>query len=546
VPLSPLRATDPARVGPHRLLARLGEGGMGTVFLGMTPDERAVAVKVLRDRPLALESTEARQRFRHELSALQRVRGPHLVEVLHADMEAENPFLVTRFVPGVRLDELVERQGARTGPALHALARGLADALATLHEAGLVHRDVTPANVLVLDDAPHLIDLGLALAADVTALTRSGLVIGTPGYLAPEQVTGRPVTSAADVHAWGATVAFAATGRPPYGTGRAEAVLYRIVHESPDLAGLPDPLAGLVRAAMDPDPARRPDATELLAALGDGPVAQAVTTRLPRHAEAGRTAARALVPAGTPAPWPADDTRWHDDGWHDETRSYDETDAYDETPWYDEPPLLPWEDPSGTVPDAQRSPARTAQLWVTGASALSLVAAGSLVAPVLSAAAVLVLLVALRGSGRSGARRALRRERRGTRRRDPVLAAVEAPWDLLVGALSTLAALPAMLVVAAVPAGVVWWLAPTVDGLEPPELTATAGTVVALLVALAQRASRPSRLLLRRALFAATPGPAAAVALVLALGAAAVLLLAAAEGSAPTWWPLPSAFPSAP
>jgi serine/threonine protein kinase len=540
VPLSPLRATDPARVGPHRLLARLGEGGMGTVFLGMTPDERAVAVKVLRDRPLALESSEARQRFRHELSALQRVRGPHLVEVLHADMEAENPFLVTRFVPGVRLDELVERHGARTGPALHALARGLADALATLHEAGLVHRDVTPANVLVLDDAPHLIDLGLALAADVTALTRSGLVIGTPGYLAPEQVTGRPVTAAVDVHAWAATVAFAATGRPPYGTGRAEAVLYRIVHEPPDLAGLPDPLAGLVRVAMNPDPARRPDATELLAALGDGPVAQAVTTQLPRHAEAGRTPARALVPAGTPAPWPADDTPWNDETRPvDETAAYDETPAYDETRWYDEPPLLPWEDPPRTAPHTQRSPARTAQTWVTGASALSLVAAASLVAPVLSAATVLVLLVALRGSGRSGARRALRRERRGTRRRDPVLAAVEAPWDLLVGALSTLAAVPAMLVVAAVPAGVVWWLAPTVDGLEPPELTAAAGTVVALLVALAQRASRPSRLLLRRTLVAATPGPAAAVGLGLALGAAAVLLLAAAEGSAPTWWPLP-------
>src|SRR5688572_23853213 len=197
---------------------------MGTVYLAVTPDDRAVAVKVLRDTPLDGSET-ARRRFRQELDALRRVRGPHLVELLDADVDADLPYLVTRFVPGVRLDRHVDEHGPLEPGALRTVARGLADALATLHEAGVVHRDLTPGNVLLVDGSPQLIDLGLATATDLTtmtartALTGTGMVIGTPGYLSPEQVTGSEVTPAVDVHAWGATVAFAGTGRPPYGTG---------------------------------------------------------------------------------------------------------------------------------------------------------------------------------------------------------------------------------------------------------------------------------------------------------------------------------------
>ena len=279
MPVTPLRPSDPACVGPHRLLGRLGQGGMGTVYLGVSPDDRAVAVKVLRD---GLADHDARRRFRHELEALRRVRGPHLVEVLDADVEADLPYLVTRFVPGTRLDDLVARTGALPLEDLHQVARGLADALSTLHGAGVVHRDLTPGNVLVLDGQPHVIDLGLATAADVTAMTRSGLVIGTPGYLAPEQVTGSAVSPAVDVHAWGATVALAGTGRPPYGTGRPEAVLYRIVHAEPDLEGLPPSLADLVVAAMEGaamlararrDPSALRSAADLLATTVDAALA---------------------------------------------------------------------------------------------------------------------------------------------------------------------------------------------------------------------------------------------------------------------------------
>jgi hypothetical protein len=517
VPLAPLRPGDPAAVGPHRLLARLGQGGMGTVFLAVSPDERAVAVKVLRD---AVVDADARRRFRHELEALRRVRGPHLVEVLDADVEADLPYLATRFVPGRRLDELVGEQGPLAPEPLRVLARGLADALATLHAAGVVHRDLTPGNVLVVDGSPQVIDLGLATAADVTALTRTGVVIGTPGYLAPEQVTGGAVTPAVDVHAWGATVAFAGTGRPPFGAGRPEAVLYRIVHEEPDLDGLPYDLHRLVEAAMTPDPGRRPDAAALLRHLGGASSEQTTVLHLPRDVDATTLlAAPALRPAATAvltAPAPPYEEEYDEEG-HDDA-------PHDAVPWHE--------------PEPRRSGARSGQLLLTGLAALAVVATASLVAPVLTAGLVLLALVLLRAGARGSERLAVRRERRGGRRRDPVVAVLAAPWHLLAGLLDTLVALPLMALAAAVPAGAVWLLDPTVNGLERPELTAATGTVTALAVALARRGNRPSRRALRDALVTATPSAAGGVAVTTVLVVSAVLLLAAAEGSAPSWWPV--------
>lgn len=271
---------------------------MGTVFLAVTPDDRAVAVKVLRsDLGNGLSDAESRLRFSRELAALQRVRGPHLVEVLDADVEADRPYIVTRFVNGRRLDEVVLQDGPLDEAALLRVARGVASGLATLHAVGIVHRDLTPGNVLLDDGEPHVIDLGLALAADVTAMTRSGAVLGTPGYLAPEQVVGTACTTAVDVHAWGATVALAGTGRPPYGTGRPEAVLYRVVHDRPDLAGLPPALAPLVERATARDPAERPTARELERALGGRSGVEPVTVVLPRGTAAEQALTTRLEPA---------------------------------------------------------------------------------------------------------------------------------------------------------------------------------------------------------------------------------------------------------
>ena len=541
MPVTPLLPGDPTVVGPHRLLGRLGQGGMGTVYLGVAPDDRAVAVKVLRDNPLhAVGDADGRRRFRHELAALRRVRGPHLVEVLDADIDAAQPYLVTRFVPGRRLDELVAETGPLPGTALGQLARGVADALATLHAAGVVHRDLTPGNVLVLDGSPQVIDLGLATAADVTALTRTGLVVGTPGYLAPEQVTGHEVTAAADVHAWGATVALAGTGRPPYGTGRPEAVLYRIVHDEPDLDGLPAELAGLVEAAMDRDPARRPTAAALLEQLGGASQAQPPTVHLPHDvdettvldAAALRTVALtrpvpALVPAGPPPASPAEDEA---DPYEDE--AYEDA-AYEAESYGAE--IVPWD---GEPPAPRTSATRSGQAVLTGAAAVAVVAAGTLVAPVVTSVLALLGVLLLRAGGRSAERLALRRERRGERRRDPLVSMLGAPWHLLAALADTLVSVPLVALVAGVPAGAVWLADPVVNGLERPELTASAATTVALVVLLSRRGHRRTRLALRRALVTSTPSAAGAVAVLAALLGSAVLLLAAAEGATSTWWPL--------
>ena len=594
MPVTPLRPSDPACAGPHRLLGRLGQGGMGTVYLGVSPDDRAVAVKVLRD---GFPDADARRRFRHELDALRRVRGPHLVEVLDADVEADTPYLVTRFVPGTRLDDLVARGGPLPPDDLHRVARGLADALAALHGAGVVHRDLTPGNVLVLDGQPHVIDLGLATAADVTALTRSGLVIGTPGYLAPEQVTGSAVSPAVDVHAWGATVALAGTGRPPYGTGRPEAVLYRIVHGEPDLAGLPEPLAGLVRAAMDPDPARRPDARSLLASLGGGRATPPVTVHLPhdldpqdvdvttlldtrdlrsggpgplRPARVPEAPTRQLATAATgprptlplaagplPPAWasappveppvaggppPYD---WARDGALDPGPDEGALDPYDEAGHDYGDPSSPYSHGSGDPSDADasddlvpRSPARDLQVALTALAGLAAVGAATLVAPVVAAVGVLLLLVLLRATGRAGERLRGRRERRGLRRRDPLVTALSSPWYLLLGLGDTLLSLPLLLAGAAVPAGLVWLASPDASGLDRPELTAATGVGAALLVGLSRRVHAPSRRLLRNALLTATPGASSRVAVGAVLAATALVLLATAEGTAAIWWPL--------
>ncbi|TAL21720.1 MAG: serine/threonine protein kinase [Frankiales bacterium] len=496
--VTPLRPGDPGAVGPHRLLGRLGEGGMGTVYLAVSPDERAVAVKVLRATPLDGSET-AHRRFRQELDALRRVRGSHLVELLDADVEADPPYLVTRFVPGVRLDRHVEQHGPLEPAALRALARGLADALAALHGQGVVHRDLTPGNVLLADGAPQLIDLGLAtVTAARTALTGTGMVVGTPGYLAPEQVTGTDVTPAVDVHAWGATVAYAGTGRPPYGTGRPEAVLYRIVHEDPDLDGLPGDVRALVEAATDPDPARRPAATELLAELGGPSSAVTRTLHLPRDVDATTVLAQ-----------------------HPEWAPTEDEEAYD------------------ALPRLRRPLARGLQVVVTALLALAVVATAALVAPVVAATVTLLAVVILRAVTRSADRLALRRDRRGGRRRDPLLAVLGAPWHLLAALLDVVVSVPLLALVAGPPAAAVWFLEPTVNGLETPELTAATATVIALVAYLSRRGSRRPRRALADALVTATPSAAGAVAVAAVLAVSAVLLLATAEGSAPTWWPVP-------
>lgn len=257
---------QPTRLGPYRLIKRLGEGGMGVVHLGLDPRGRAVAIKVLRDH--VAHDEQARARLAREVSSLSRVEHEAVAAVLDADVEGSRPYLVTRFIPGLRLDEWVRRHGPLAGPALVTFARGLSAALTALHAAGVVHRDVKPGNVMMPEaGSPVLIDFGIAHLVDEARLTVSGLVMGTPGYLSPELLAGRAVGEATDWWGWAATLAYAATGRPPFGGGGMDAVLQRTMAGKCDLHGLDPRLAPLVAAALDPDPGRRPSRGVVLEGL---------------------------------------------------------------------------------------------------------------------------------------------------------------------------------------------------------------------------------------------------------------------------------------
>jgi hypothetical protein len=251
------------RLGPYRLREQLGEGGMGVVYLATDPAERLVAIKVLRPG-VAAEAT-ARRRLAHEVETMRRVSSPNVAEVIDADVGGNPPYIVTRYVPGKALDDVVAANGPMRGQDLARLAQGLAAALEAVHGAGVVHRDLKPGNVMLLDGEPVVIDFGIAQASDSTRLTMTGMFMGTPGYLAPEVIEGKQSGPAADIHSWGATMAYAATGRPPFGSGTFEAIFYRIVHGQPDLEQMPAPLVPLVLSALARDPAKRPSAADLAA-----------------------------------------------------------------------------------------------------------------------------------------------------------------------------------------------------------------------------------------------------------------------------------------
>ncbi|HEX5302207.1 MAG TPA: protein kinase [Streptosporangiaceae bacterium] len=264
---SPLQQTDPARVGRYRLTARLGAGGMGVVYLGETQDRYPVAIKVLR--PELADNPEFRTRFGREVAALTRVRGVCTVRVVEADTEAPTPFLVTEYADGPSLSEYVNERGPLDPQMLYGLATGLAEALTAIHAAGIVHRDLKPSNVLLTATGPKVIDFGIAQALDAASMTRTGITVGSAGYIAPEQITGRAGTPA-DIFTWAVTVAFAASGQSPFGTGTSEAMLWRIMNQAPDIAAVPPGLRPLVEAALAKDPQARPTAPQLLAELTRG------------------------------------------------------------------------------------------------------------------------------------------------------------------------------------------------------------------------------------------------------------------------------------
>ncbi|WP_017590596.1 serine/threonine-protein kinase [Nocardiopsis ganjiahuensis] len=301
--MRPLSPADPTRVGPHQVLSRIGEGGMGEVLLVRTPADGLAALKLVRDE--LAHDPEFRARFAREVRAAQRVHGPHTPSVLSADPEAAVPWMATEYVPGPTLKEAVRENGPFPEPSLRVLALGLARALQAVHAAGLMHRDLKPGNVLLSPRGPQVIDFGIARAVEGTVLTKTGQAFGTPAYASPEQVVGKGLGPAGDVFSLAGVVVFAATGRPPFGTGKAVELLARVVGGAPELDAVPQALRPLLARCLAKDPAERPTTDEVVRVLSAQPLPSAehgwLPPRVDQAVEAHRSEVRAVVDSA-PAP----------------------------------------------------------------------------------------------------------------------------------------------------------------------------------------------------------------------------------------------------
>ncbi|MDN3355016.1 serine/threonine-protein kinase [Actinomadura sp. DC4] len=264
---APLEPGDPASLGQYEVVGKLGEGGQGAVYLGRSPSGQHVAIKLLHAQMNS--DSSARTRFAREVEAAQKVSPFCTAQVLDYDLHGRPPYIISEFIDGPPLYDVVIQEGAFQGASLERLAIGTATALAAIHEAGIVHRDFKPNNVLLASDGPRVVDFGIARSVDSqqSSVTATGMVVGTPGYLAPEQLTGEPLTAAVDIFAWGATMVFAATGHSPFEAETLPVIINRILNEQPDLSRLTGTMRELVGMALDKDPRRRPAAHQLLLRL---------------------------------------------------------------------------------------------------------------------------------------------------------------------------------------------------------------------------------------------------------------------------------------
>lgn len=445
---------------------------MGVVHLAVGPDGGLVAVKVLR--PWVVGGDDGRDRFAREAAALQRVRGARIAEVLDADVSGDPPYVVTRYVRGSPLSKVVADHGPLRGEALNRLASGLAEALASVHAAGVIHRDIKPGNVLLTDDGPVLIDFGLARALDETRLTMTGMVVGTPGYLAPEVVSGGAPSPATDVHGWAATVVFAATGRPPYGTGPDAVVLDRIRRGEHDLTGVDPNLAPVLSRALAFEPEHRPSITEIHS--GNGLAVSDATVALARDATAGDTPtttdpATAAVPPAPPTkidtappapprpPAPPAGTPG-------------QRQPRDELSRERQPAAPPWTGPPSMAPPLRTWPARIA----VGLGWLALLILLATV-PRVGLPVVFVVMVATRTAWRVRQSLYERRVARGYQPSDRWVMAAGTPWHVVVTSLQSVFHLAWIAVAGFVAGAAVALWQPTEVGL--PYL---AGASVALLL----------------------------------------------------------------
>jgi predicted Ser/Thr protein kinase len=443
----------PGKVGPYRVVKKVGEGGMGVVYLACDTRGGEVAVKVLG--PAVVGDPSARARLSREVDTMRRVRSPFVAEILDADTEGRAPYVVTRFVPGRTLDEAVRQDGPLRGVALQRFATGLARALAEIHAAGVVHRDLKPGNVMLCNGDPVVIDFGIAHVADATKLTQTGIVMGTPGYLAPEVIHGEPSDAASDVHSWGATVAFAATGRAPFGPGTFQTIFFRVVNGQADLVGVPGALMPLVATALSPDPRIRPTA-QLLAvqcARADMNAPAPPTITIPGSAPAwpggpGGTLVESPGPPVAPDAFEGgrrgqQDWRGVPDGRRPADAAADVADL-----------LPPVAYARGQVNSrAPRQPERPVAGHSLVALAMGVLAVAlSIALPVAGTLLSLAVITLLRAADKAGADLAARRWVRGARPTDMLVVCVTAPFTVLRALLTTVVLAPVAVIVAAIAA----------------------------------------------------------------------------------------------
>ena len=442
-------------IGPYRLLGKVGEGGMGVVYKALDRRDQVVALKVLRAH-IAYDDG-ARERLRREVNTLSLVRSARIGWVLDADVDGDRPYLVTRYVNGPPLDAVVEETGPLQAGPLAALGSGVAEALRDIHRAGIVHRDLKPGNVLMDGEEPVLIDFGIAHVADETRLTSTGLVMGTPGYLSPEIVEGGAVTEATDWWGWAATLAYAASGTPPFGRGPMHAVLDRVSEGRADLRGVDPRMRPLLAAALSPEPDARPSAAEVLEQLhvystGGHTTGIAVrrpdrpaTTALPEgpdhRTDRGDATSRGPQSPGRAGPWEAARSaasvqppiaRTPDPTWNHQSASRQAVDpGYGATPTHD--PSYAGSGRTHLDPRIGR-PARTGTLAALAAADVGLAVHW----PVLALILTFLWSFAARWNDRAITSMVLRRYNSGPRRSDPMFAVATSPWHAVVGAFSAL------------------------------------------------------------------------------------------------------------
>ena len=447
----------PRKIGPYRLIEKIGEGGMGVVYLARDAEGRPVAVKVLG--PAVSGDPNARRRLLREVETMRRVRCRYVAEILDADVDADAPYIVTRYVPGRTLEEIVRTDGPIRGPALDQLASGLAVALAAIHAAGVVHRDLKPGNVMLVDGQPVVIDFGIAHIHDATRLTQTGMVMGTPGYLAPEVIEGKPSSGASDVHSWAATLVFAATGHQPYGSGTYQTIFFRVLQGKADLAGVPASLLPLVTRALATDPRDRPPAGWL--------AEQCACLRLSGGRLADLGANGTLISTAAAASRVNGLNGLNGGGGANGSRlGASRASVAPPAPVF-RPPAEAAADVSDLLPPVKYSPRPAAAVAPkappappppAGGHGLVLLAfavaaiALSVVLPVAGTALALAVITLLRAADRAQAGLAVRRSVRGARPSDVLVVIVTAPWTVARALLATVLLAPLAAVVAGVAA----------------------------------------------------------------------------------------------